>query len=819
MEQVHVGPDELLVRRGDMGDYFYLLESGAVAVYVDKSETFERAEDEEEESELLDLITSHKGGLGRVVPMGQFEDVAGLHLRSSVLPQKIERTQTLRSFKLSVNMGEGGIHVPQRSNTRASGFSIVLREACPFADLGATNTATNTGLNDEVELDLRNDRYIRDLEAGDTFGEVALLYNCPRTAHCITHVPCVLWRIKASVFKRVMAKNLKESVQVCSGQPDCRFCKLGREVLSRVPEFSELGEETLCQVATCMTQATVRKGDVIISKGEIGNTFYVIKEGEVLFHDIGWGDCKNEDLVGGPGQFFGEKALMTGDRRSANVTAISNKVELLVMGRHMFEKNFGHLEDLIERSLHRKKLLSLPSFAKAELAPHEIEDLLDRVQTITFAAGTTIAEPGKWGEQGVAFITKGVIRVTNEKKGLVYTLAEGCCMGTHTLEFTGPAENFKNDSLAVVVEDVRATLLSRESIEAVIGTLTRLGKPPPLVSSKLDDMMTLNDLTMHRILGMGSFGKVWLTQHKRHPERVFALKVMDKMEIHAYGMVDKVIAEKNILASINHPLIVNLVAAFQEGDKIYMVQDFLQGGELFMVLQRTPGKCVSNDAAVFYGACMTESLSHLHKRNIIYRDLKLENVILDHMGYSVLIDLGFAKVVTGKTFTCCGSPEYMAPEVILGTGHGKAADHWSLGCVLYEMLVGQSPFMHKNATQMSLFRRIVKKGFAFPSLERHGRGVEPDGQDIILRLLHKHPLDRLGSVAGGEADIKEHAWFKKIMDRGRIVKRKIKAPWVPKLRDPLDASNFESFLEIEAQEQRHQTVKIPRDIEKKFKDF
>lgn len=686
-----MGPGELVVRRGDEGDYFYLIEEGTIAVYVDRNESFGLIEDGEDEDNILDLTTSRKGG--------------------TQISQDVKQPEhSLLSFKLSIEMRDS-VYRAKRMSAQ-SGFCVSAGVSGVLMPLDEEAELCDEG--EEVVLNLENDRRVRDLVRGDTFGELALLYSCPRTAHCITQTPCTLWRVRGKVFWRCMEESTRDPAEVYG--PRWKHSDLGR-VLRSVQAFAELDDHTLYKISQCMTKFTVKKGDTIIRKGEVGRTFYVIKEGKVKFHDIGLGYSQQTDHIVGRGEFFGEKALMTGDRRAANVTAVSDKVELLAMGKEKFEEHFGPLQDLINRNLLKKKLVSLnfmehdllqpvacdkmrkdrlfgfystratvakiadfpppsltlcfalfnkrlsvPNFANAQLAPHEIEDLLNRSETVDLLAGDVIAQRGEWMQQLIAFIQSGKIHVTDEKKGAISILKGGSYFGAMTLDFTGPAEDYRHNSHIEVVEDALVYVITRENIEQAIGSLLRLGKPMPYKPSRLDHKMCLEDLELHRILGAGSYGRVWLAQHKKQPERIFALKVMDKVEIASRKMPTKVIQEKNILASIDHPPIVTLIAAFQDKRSLYMAQEFLQGGELFTLLSRRKKRFVSNDAAIFYSA------AHLHQRNIVYRDLKPENVVLDHKGYCVMVDLGFAKVVVGKTFTSCGSPEYMAPEVILGKG-------------------------------------------------------------------------------------------------------------------------------------------------------
>merc|ERR1712226_513128 len=190
-------------------------------------------------------------------------------------------------------------------------------------------------------------------------------------------------------------------------------------------------------------------------------------------------------------------------------------------------------------------------------------------------------------------------------------------------------------------------------------------------------------------------------------------------------------------------------------------------------------------------ACILESLAHLHHRHICYRDLKPENVLIDSKGYCVLVDLGFAKVVTDKTFTLCGTPEYLAPEIILSKGHDKGADYWAFGVLIYEMLVGYSPFYSHDMDQVGLFKRVVGVKYGFP------QGVVQDVvKNLIHRLLQRRQADRLGCQSRADQDIRDHKWFQ-IINTQKLLQRQIPPPWRPRLKDPLDATHFDSYAHLE----------------------
>lgn len=168
--------------------------------------------------------------------------------------------------------------------------------------------------------------------------------------------------------------------------------------------------------------------------------------------------------------------------------------------------------------------------------------------------------------------------------------------------------------------------------------------------------------------------------------------------------------------------------------------------------------------------------------------LKGENVLLDSDGYTVIIDLGFAKVIKDQTYTFCGTPLYLAPEIILQKGHDRGADHWSWGVLLYESIVGSTPFYEKSMDQMTLFKRVISGKFEFPS----GNFMSTFSKDLIRRMLVVRRHDRLGSFAGGADDIKKHPWFKDI-DWDRLANKQLEAPWTPDIKDALDVSNFDNW--------------------------
>jgi serine/threonine protein kinase len=213
-----------------------------------------------------------------------------------------------------------------------------------------------------------------------------------------------------------------------------------------------------------------------------------------------------------------------------------------------------------------------------------------------------------------------------------------------------------------------------------------------------------------------------------------------------------------------------------------MLLDVVRGGELWSVIHREQdnGEWTSGlgeDHAKFYALALADTLAYIHKEKFIYRDLKPENCLIDTDGYPVLVDFGFSKYCPDKTYTLCGTPNYLAPEIIMNKGHGVGADHWDLGIVTYEMITGENPFYFEDMDQMTLFQSIVKEPF-YPLAAT----TSPELNDFITGLLEKEPAQRLGMLAGRENDILRHNWFDGL-NVEEMRQKKAKAPWVPKLKN------------------------------------
>lgn len=293
--------------------------------------------------------------------------------------------------------------------------------------------------------------------------------------------------------------------------------------------------------------------------------------------------------------------------------------------------------------------------------------------------------------------------------------------------------------------------------------------------------LKLSDYELGQTLGTGSFGRVKISKQKSSG-KYFAIKVLKKAEIIKLKQVDHIMNEIKILSVIDHPFLINTEGFSQDDRYIYLVLDLINGGELFTYL-RSVGK-FSCDHATFYSAQVCLMFEYLHSKNIIYRDLKPENILIDKTGYLKLTDFGFAKVCEGRTYTLCGTPEYLAPEILLNKGHGKPVDWWTFGVLVYEMNAGIDPFNDEDP--MLIYQKILKGKVKFPS------SFNPNAKSLVKHLLEADLSKRYGNLKGGVNDIKNHRLFKNF-DWDSCLAKSIKPPYIPKVSSSSDTSNFSNY--------------------------
>lgn len=603
---------------------------------------------------------------------------------------------------------------------------------------------------------------------GDTFGELAILCNAPRAATVIAKENSVVWKIEREQFRNSMAAATS------------RHLAVARDCLSRVQILSDLSESALDTAANACSVISVEAGKTIITKGELGDVFYMISEGQVQCREL---SQEGATLDLGPNAFFGERSLMTNEPRAATVVALTD-VTLMALAREDFERLLGTLEHALSRS-HDLRILETTDFF-SQLSPDEREHAASKFNTHKFTDGTTIVE------QGSPCVSFFIV-----KEGQVQ-----CIKNNQPTETKDVGKHFNLEAMlevdrvceftVVANGDVECFELLRSDLQHVMtGELSNLVQSfsQRVIQQTQDKLKDLpwEDLRMVAILGAGTFGRVKLVQSKSTGD-VFALKTLHKKEVVMHKQQQNVMNEKNIMIHCHHPFILTLHQTYKDAYCLHMLLEYCNGGELFTVLHTRTRDGVPPPSAKFYCAGVLLALGYLLRKKISYRDLKPENMLVDAMGYVKLIDFGFAKVIKGSTRTVCGTPEYMAPEILLGRGYNIQVDWWAFGVLIYECLAGYSPFAGNDADDQSqIFRNITSLRMRFPK-----RIFESTSEDLIKKLLVLDPKNRISASTNGLEALENHSWFGDV-DMVKMVQKEIPAPWVPVVKDPLDTSNFDPY--------------------------
>ncbi|XP_031728956.1 cGMP-dependent protein kinase 2 isoform X2 [Anarrhichthys ocellatus] len=523
---------------------------------------------------------------------------------------------------------------------------------------------------------IQNGKLLGEMRPGTAFGELAILYNCKRTATVKSVSQSHIWALDRKAFQTIMMRTTQARHEEYFS------------FLRSVSLLRGLPEEKLAKVVDCLEVDYFEKGEYIIREGEEGNTFFIIAKGEVIVTQSTEGFNEPQEIKTlGVGDYFGEKALISEDVRSANIICNENDTHCLVVDRDNFNQMVGTYEEL-----------------QAYLKEY-VEELS-----------------------------------RNDER-------------RHALPHSPQVDSAEAQELRKLREKI--SLLPFQELE-VIATL-----------------------------GMGGFGRVELVKLKNE-DTTFALKCIKKKHIVDTRQQEHIYSEKNILQQTNSVFIIRLFRTFRDDKFVYLLLEACLGGELWTVLRDM--SYFDEPTARFCTGCALEAFDYLHTMGIVYRDLKPENLLLDAEGYVKMADFGFAKRIGlgKKTWTFCGTPEYVAPEVIMNKGHDFGADCWSLGILIFELLTGNPPFAGSDPIKIYTMVLHGIEKVDFP--KRIGK--RPD--ELIRRLCKLNPVERLGNKKNGIIEIKKHKWFQGFNWEG-LRRHKLLSPLRRELKGPMDHSHFDMF--------------------------
>jgi cGMP-dependent protein kinase len=567
--------------------------------------------------------------------------------------------------------------------------------------------------------------------------------------------------------------------------------------------FQNLSQDVIQDAVNVMTRVDVRAGDMVIVQGdEKGDKFYVIGDGkfDILVNDI----CV---VTYRRGQNFGELALMYDAPRAASIRASTDGV-LWALDRVPFRLFVASAAQL-RASTVENFLLEVPLFQPPHTDDEELHRLAQAMSRQHYRQGKVIINQGDVGEV-FYLIEEGSVSCRKDGKH-VLSLGKGDFFGERALIT-------QNRRAMTIVAQTECDVLTMHKDQFEFMTAN------PRVAAHMDEThqerarleqealthgrrvlppLALADLEIVRVVGKGAYGMVKLAR-RRSTNEPLALKVMQKSRVVMTKQAHNVITEKNLMHDLNHPFVVRLIATMTCPDCLYIATEYLGGGDLFGKLCDFDG-CLDPEAACYFSACVVSAFGHIHGKRIVYRDLKPENLVLDAAGRIKLVDFGMAKVVEVRTFTVCGTPEYMAPEIIHGTGHGRAADYWALGVLVYEMLCGITPFADEtSSSHLKIYKRVDRHCTLFEKRAEDSRKTLIEWpnwvrsravRDLVLGLLTPRVSHRLG-LQRDAADVKAHAWYgpgEMAVDWSKLDSGDVEPPLQPAMDSPFDTQNFDDW--------------------------
>lgn len=665
---------------------------------------------------------------------------------------------------------------------------------------------------------------------GDTFGELSLMYDCPRSATVAATQDAVVWVLERDVFRQHVRKGQEDAASQLE------------LFLNQVPILSPLSKLEKLRLLDAFEEKTYQAGETVVHQGQTGDLFYIIKDGEatVLQHDetklpavpptaiaalgnSGAGvaegtegtsssaPSKSGDSSGARrvnqlfrSDFFGETSLLTSAPRTASVVAVTRLV-CLTLDRENFISVLGPLEQLMAR----------------EKSPHVVGARLMKLAS----------QGGPSRQQAMVHIKRR--RYSKSQGQWVWELVRSVGHLDEVLELKSVAAS--SATLDSNLKSLPSSPLAGGGAGA--GASNSFGDGGGLNNDDDATFQPVLTLVEGVVLGSGAFSRVSVVTEEGSP-RAYALKRMRKTAV--AQCPEHIFCEQAITRNLTHPFCIRQYGSFQDKYHLYFLFDLMPGGDLMDVLvaeariiaMRVPKgpfqrgcmapqtkflRGLPEAVARFYVASIVLALEYLHDHNIVYRDLKPENVFIDQQGYPKLGDFGFAKVLDAgkRTYTFCGTPGYVAPENILAHGYGTSVDWWGLGVVMFVLLTGRQPFTSpKSEDPMVVMRRIVDEEFdvKFPPY------ISPAAKDLVSRLLERKPTRRLGALAGRAGDVKRHKWFDGF-DWEALSARKMVPP-----RQPKDDA-AKRIRDLATQERKHgarppkETPEELTEANKVFEDF
>lgn len=740
MKHYLLGEKEIIFKQGDPGYNFFILAEGIVEIiingtirgHINEGHGFGELALIHDSQRTATIRTINKvklWGIGRKIFRDAIKKISGLKYEENkhfLQDVPFLKPLTNEQIDMLVNVAANNIF--------NDGEVIVVE-----GDPGNIFYIIEEGI---VQCSKKN-KVIRSLRAGEYFGEQALLYNSFRTATVTAKGRVKVLSLGSDMLISVLGGGLqkiayKNTLRICFDN-----CEILRHLTSTQKEALIENTEIL----------TFKEKEIVINEEtKMGKHIWFVLKGSL----------KDSENIINVFENLGAKWIFEGTSGifSHNIIS-SSETDVGILSNKKLKEILK--ESLISRIFKNKMIKMLKKVYLLRFIPSQkLEELANLVTIKDFSAGTEIFSQGDPGES-FYIIKSGEVYIKKDTV-IIRSISEGDYFGERSI-IKG-----ENRTASVICRtDCTLWILSREDFLTLIdeSMYKKIIKRMHLQ----DDTINLSDLFIVKSLGNGMFGNVFLCA--MHKTKIpYALKTVTRKKIAENNLYESLVLERKALLQIDHPFITKLVKTFKDENRVYFLLEYVHGLGLYQVLRIL--NLVNTHMCRFYTGCLLLILEHLHKHNIIYRDLKPENLMVDEDGYLKLLDFGTAKIIKGRTYSVMGTPHYMAPEVILGKGYSFSADLWSLGIMIYEFVCGMVPFGENVEDEPSeVYKEIIQGQFTYPKFVKSTCREKI----IIEQLLRLSP-----SMRGTAEQLKHHKWLNGL-NWDDLITKKIRPSYIPQLED------------------------------------